>query len=131
MIRTLLLGLVLVIAAADGASARKIWGAGVTSCREWQENRTQENLASWQQRSWIAGYLSGYNSASWGRDFLVRQPDAAAIYSWIDNYCRDNPLDDLIHAVTALKDEVASLTGKTMVSPATFAATCAFGCSIE
>jgi hypothetical protein len=108
MIRTLLLGLVLVIAAADGASARKIIGAGVSSCREWQENRTMGNKVSFQQRSWIAGYLSGYNVASNDPDFLVSKPDAAAIYIWIDNYCRNKPLDDLMHAVTALKDELVA-----------------------
>lgn len=94
------------IAAADDASARKIWGTGVSSCRQWQENRTAGNMASFQQRSWIAGFLSGYNAASYGRDFLASKPDAAAIHNWIDNHCNNNPLDDLSRAVTALKDEL-------------------------
>ncbi|WP_312361952.1 hypothetical protein [Ensifer sp.] len=106
MIRTLLLGLALVIATADGASAKKVWGAGFTSCRVWQKNRAADNADSLQQRSWIAGYLSGHNVASWGSDFLEPKPDADAMWTWIDNYCKDKPLAHLMEAVTALKNEL-------------------------
>lgn len=104
MIRILLLGLAMVISTADGASAKKIWGAGFSSCREWQDNRA--NVVGLQQRSWIAGYLSGHNVASWGGDFLEPKPDVDAMWTWIDNYCKNKPLAHLMDAVNALKDEL-------------------------
>src|SRR5689334_1547176 len=106
MIRALLLTLAVGVAVSSVVSAKKILGAGVSSCREWEENRATGSKESFQQRSWIAGFLSGYNVASSDRDFLANKPDAAAIYAWIDSYCRSHPLDNLSQAVTSLKDEL-------------------------
>ena len=105
MIRTLLLAFAVSVAAVDDASAetRTILGVGVNStCGQWQENRKAGNLASVQQRSWIAGFLSGHNVTSNDRDFLA-STDTAAIYIWIDNYRRNRPLDSLTFALAALK----------------------------
>jgi hypothetical protein len=109
MIRTLLLGLVLVMAAAGGAVAegRAVYGAGLVSCGQWLQYRTTGDKGnSFQLQAWIDGYLSGYNVASTDPDFLASQPAAVALYIWIDNYCRDKPLDVLTQAVTALKKEL-------------------------
>ena len=110
MIRTLLLAFAVSVAAVDDASAetRTILGVGVSStCGQWQENRKAGNLASVQQRSWIAGFLSGHNVTSNDRDFLA-STDTAAIYIWIDNYRRNRPLDSLTLALAALKNELLS-----------------------
>lgn len=104
-----MLGLILVIAARDGASAqdRAVFGAGMTSCGQWQEYRTRENKAmSYHIQAWIAGYLSGYNVAADDPDFLIGKPDPVAMYTWIDNYCRDKPLDFIVQAANMLRKEL-------------------------
>jgi hypothetical protein len=109
IIRMLLLGFVLVTAAAGGASAenRAMYGAGTTSCGQWQEYRTTGNKGmSFQLEAWIDGYLSGFNVASTGPDYLANKPSNVAFYIWIDNYCRDKPLDIIVQAVGALKNEL-------------------------
>ena len=110
MIRTLLLGLVLVIAAADGASAQGRTGYGYSSfsCGEWQQSRTAKGTGSLQLEAYVAGYLSGFNMAFTGPDFIAGTPNdkGVSFHIWIDNYCRDKPLDTLSQAVVALKNEL-------------------------
>src|SRR5258705_4408335 len=82
MIRTLLLSLLLGIAAADGASAQNktVYRAGLVSCGQWQEHRTTGNKASsYQLQAYVDGFLSGYNLASEGPDFLVRKHDIESL----------------------------------------------------
>ena len=43
-----------------------------------------------------------------GSDLLAAKPDDVALYSWIDNYCRDKPLNALGEAVFALKNDLAA-----------------------
>jgi hypothetical protein len=110
MIRTLLLGLVLGIAAADGACAqgRSTYGFSSTSCGQWQKYRTAKDTGSLQLEAYIGGFLSGYNFASTGPDILAGTPNdrGVSIHIWIDNYCRDKPLDLLTQALVALKNEL-------------------------
>jgi hypothetical protein len=110
MIRTLLLGFVLVIAAADGASAqgRVVYGFIGKSCGQWLEVRAAKGVSSAQFEAYVDGFLSGENSASTGPDFLAAIPNdkGVSIYIWIDNYCRDQPLNGLSQALMALKQEL-------------------------
>jgi hypothetical protein len=81
MICRLLLGLVLGMAAADGASAQKkegakaVYGAGLVSCGQWQQYRlsdtNQDRASRFQLQAWIDGFLSGYNLASDVPDFIA------------------------------------------------------------
>ena len=61
-------------------------------------------------QAWVAGFLTGYNIASaTDPDFLGKSmPDKVAMYIWIDNYCRDKPLNIVAAAVMALKDELVA-----------------------
>ena len=110
MIRTLLLGLVLVIAAADGASAqgRSTYGFGDASCGDWLQSRTAKDINSYQLQAYVAGFLSGYNFAFTGPDFLAGKASdkGASFYLWIDKYCRDKPIDILMQAMVALRVEL-------------------------
>jgi hypothetical protein len=86
-----------------------VYGAGMVTCAEWQKYRTSGNKAyELQLESWIDGYLSGYNAASEGVDFIAPRPQSVAYYAWIDNYCVQNPLNPLLQATWALKDELTT-----------------------
>jgi hypothetical protein len=111
MIRIALLGFAIATVTASVASAqnRMIYGAGMVSCGKWQQYRSSgDKPNSYQAQAWIDGFLSGYNSATDGPDFLTPKPSSIAYYAWVDNYCKEKPLDELALAVFALKKELAS-----------------------
>jgi hypothetical protein len=58
--------------------------------------------------SWLLGYLSALNL--WGvigeRKDALKNTDAAAVYLWMDNYCRANPLQILATAAGILAREL-------------------------
>ena len=88
---------------------RMVYGAGMVTCAEWQQYRSTGNKASvFQLQAWIDGFFSGYNTASEGIDFIAPKPESVAYYAWIDNYCIQNPLNKVMQAAMALKDELAA-----------------------
>jgi hypothetical protein len=110
MFRTLLLVFAVGIGSADVASAqfRTVYGAGTVSCGQWQQFRTTgDKVKNFQLQAWIDGYLSGSNAAS-NDDFLAEKSDSVSYYFWIDNYCRDKPLDVIVQAVSKLKEELSA-----------------------
>jgi hypothetical protein len=94
------------------AGDRIVYGAGVVTCAEWQQYRSTGNKsATFQLQAWIDGFFSGYNAES-GVDFLAPKPESVAYYTWIDNYCSQNPLNKVMQAAVALKDELTSRASK-------------------
>jgi hypothetical protein len=83
------------------ASAKYYHGAGGVSCGRWLELRPEKNAETVQLRSWVQGYVSGANGYLQSTDFLA-DLDAPAIFAWLDNYCRQHPLEKLIEASDAL-----------------------------
>ena len=108
MMRAVLLVAIAVVSASD-ASAKKFKGAGAATCGEWLEYRKSDNLHQFQMRSWIDGYISGYNVANpFHSDFLASMPRSTDIHLWIDNNSRSKPLDSLAVATGALIKELQS-----------------------
>jgi hypothetical protein len=111
MIRIILWGLAIVSALMGSASAenKTVYGAGMITCAEWQQYRSSGNKpGSYQAQAWIDGYLSGSNSSGNGPDFIAPKPTDIAYYAWIDNYCAQNPLNQLMVAAFRLKQELLS-----------------------
>jgi len=97
----------LLLTGSARAEHRMIYGTGMVTCAEWQQYRaTRNKAANAQLEAWIDGFLSGYNTAIEGTDFIAPKPESVAYYAWIDNYCSQNPLNKLALAVTALKNEL-------------------------
>jgi hypothetical protein len=118
--RTLLVALLIVTGAGSAKGEdepyppRSIYGAGTRSCGEWLKSRADQNKSfEYQYQSWIDGFLSGVNLMGTDLpDVLGTYPatkpiDAVAFYAWIDNYCRQNPLNSLVTATAALRLELA------------------------
>jgi hypothetical protein len=92
---------------ASAQSMRKGIGWGSTSCGKWSAER--KNPSSFFAKSmewWAVGFVSGSNWANTGPDHLA-SVDAAAITSWLDNYCKRNPLETFPKAAAALASELA------------------------
>lgn len=59
---------------------------GGSDCGQWFKNK---EISS----TWLLGYLSGINAAiSKGHDPLEKLNSAEQAFLWMDNYCRNNPL---------------------------------------
>jgi hypothetical protein len=46
---------------------------------------------------WLLGFVSGLAYGS-GHPKLLRSRDAPALFVWVDNYCRQNPLRNVFSA---------------------------------
>jgi hypothetical protein len=77
-------------------------GVGGASCGRWLELR--QNAAIHQaQRQWILGFVTGINWATSASDGpQAHPPDADAAATFVDAYCRNNPLHPLAMAASAL-----------------------------
>ena len=59
---------------------------------------------------WALGYVSGANVFfTEGKDSL-KEVDADAIWSWLDNYCRSHPLEKFADSVQNLTIELQART---------------------
>src|SRR4051812_10777106 len=82
---------------AEEKKLRKYIGEGMNSCGAWTFERQQNSVKSAFYATWVLGYVSGQNADESTSEFL-EGVDAGAIFGWIDNYCRSNPLMKIITA---------------------------------
>src|SRR5579862_8457552 len=102
-VRTLALVLALAgttVAASADENVSYIFGAGaVTSCGAWSQQNNDRTAAS----QWVLGFVSGSN---WHSGSAQANPaDANAILSFVDLYCRNNPLHSIALAAAAAVQE--------------------------
>ena len=67
-------------------------GFGTPDCGQWLAEKTT------YRKAWLTGYLSGLNSAHYittDRDPLDMLSSMDQAYAWMDNYCRQNPLEKI------------------------------------
>ena len=86
---------------ARDAEGKRVIGAGTgASCGKWLEDRQQPPPSTaWHGKAnWALGFLSGAAVYQEGIDPL-KGLDAAAIYAWLDQHCRENPLTPLVLAL--------------------------------
>jgi len=90
---------VLILLQAEAAAHWLI--GGHHSCGTWTAERRVNRTISWQLEAWVAGYLSGWATASSGNPLAGLEGDT--IHRWIDDYCSRNPLEPISDAADALK----------------------------
>jgi hypothetical protein len=91
----------LLISSAEAAQpgTYNLLGLGTISCGTWTAWR-REGRASLPEQ-WILGFLSGVGYEGGGGDNPLNGVDADAVWAWMDNYCRANPLDRVAKAGAA------------------------------
>ncbi len=95
-----------------------VWGHGAnTSCGEWLQARKRE-IPEWNSEGqYVLGYISAASFFSvakhvgWNSSGYLAETDALAIFAWVDNYCTENPLDELWAASVRLVQELAKRAG--------------------
>jgi len=103
--RTLLflLSLACLPASARAADAVDAVVRGAPSCGEWVAQRKKADTLALGNATWAVGYLSGLGAGSGRNAFGGR--DNGAVFAWMDNYCRTNPLKDVAAGGKALMAE--------------------------
>jgi hypothetical protein len=90
------------------ASDYHAMGVGVAvSCGAWVERRKTQSGAAVEQ-AWVLGYVSASNATivAMGQNDVLAGVDVPAISAWLDNYCRQHPLEKLAKATDALVSEL-------------------------
>lgn len=91
-----------VVAAPTPALAGyKGYGIGMKSCGAWQQERKSGSGDWYQMGQWVLGYVTAYGYYG---TYDLRDVDAQAMFAWIDNYCQQNPLEDIEAAAQKLID---------------------------
>ena len=76
---------------------------GAVDCGEWTQANSNTNKA------WLLGYLSGINFDFKAHENALGQLNSAAqAIGWMDNYCRANPLRQVIEGAHLLMDDLST-----------------------
>jgi hypothetical protein len=76
-----------------------LMGVGAQSCGTWTAQR-QGGYAA-KEMAWVLGFLSGVGFTGIDGANPLRGMDAQGVWAWIDNYCRDHPIDNISGATAA------------------------------
>jgi hypothetical protein len=74
------------------------FGRGSESCATWTADRKAKKALGDEQ--WVLGFVSatGDTASADGNKNVNINTDADGIFSWIDDYCKANPTDDIATA---------------------------------
>ena len=83
-----------------------VLGPKPNSCGTWVKARSAGGKNTEAYESWVLGFLSGATIFGKTNTDFLNAVDADAIFVWIDNYCKANPLENLSKSVIALTHEL-------------------------
>jgi hypothetical protein len=92
----------LALAQTSDQTANITTGFAGTSCLNWTQARANHQSAFMEY--FALGFVSGANVARYWDDKIdiMKGTYEAALFGWIDNYCRSNPLESFPHAAAHL-----------------------------
>jgi hypothetical protein len=77
-------------------TVRTLGPGSSSTCGTWLGNRRSSSYNA--MGTWALGYFSGAATYSADLDPLANI-DADAVFYWLDNYCRDHPIDRFVDAL--------------------------------
>lgn len=89
-----------------------VYGEGTASCGSYVESKNDE-IQRYIYLVWLNGYLTAFNQYQSsklkifnGSHDIKKGLDSPALMLWLENYCRENPLDTFVRAVMMLRNEL-------------------------
>lgn len=67
-----------------------------------QERWDPEGVRYKQIQAWISGYVTAYNGWQLDTHDILGGGNVASVESWVENYCKANPLNTLSNAMAEL-----------------------------
>lgn len=113
--------LALVSVDSNWAQHHTITTFGERSCQIWTEEKRAAALAAPHEfksmavvgsRTWLAGYVTGYNENLESNRDLLGMVDLDTIVDWVDTYCSKNPKSTVRLGVHRLFDKLATFKRK-------------------
>ncbi len=106
-----LLLLTINLQAADKNGKFQVHGIGFDSCSKLvvifsKDNKRKQRKALVPYRIWLRGYLTSFNALSENTFSLESKANATDNMVFIEEYCRENPLDAYFKAVLALTEKL-------------------------
>jgi hypothetical protein len=89
---------------AGAAGTATTYGAGTESCGKWVASGN-DDVWHHLQLNWVLGWISA--AGHYNVHGNLKETDSDAISAWVDNYCKEHPLDDISEAAAALVRELA------------------------
>lgn len=77
---------------------------GEISCGSWPAGKHFTDIEKASTLNWILGFLAG--KAFESDTDLLASVDIPSISLWMDNYCRQNPLDSIVSGSIELEKEL-------------------------
>jgi hypothetical protein len=83
------------IAVAPNARAQPAHGVGIgiESCGTWTSEAQTKNINWLGHIAWLGGFITSYNVFGSKTGDLLVDTDMPGAQGWVDNYCKDHPLD--------------------------------------
>ncbi|MFC1776761.1 hypothetical protein ACFL3I_05380 [Pseudomonadota bacterium] len=110
MRRLVLIGLITLLAlVSTGAWGYTVRGAGGKSCGKYVSEKQEGSVLHSISLNWVLGFITGVNvtqEVAGRRANLGASFDTESIELWLENYCRANPLEDLVTATIDLSLEL-------------------------
>ena len=90
----------------DGRYGIIFYKGKISSCGTYVAARDQGRRGNFRDQNihhaWLTGYFTAYNKLKPDTYDILAVTDAEAVRLWLENYCKQNPLDDFTDAVDSL-----------------------------
>ena len=114
IMRTMILALVLWLsshlAVAVEPANLVVWGNGQLSCGAYIEarNAPKHAVGSYDDTftQWFLGFVTAYNWENVGNPDWLQDTDVDGAILWLENYCKQHPLESFFYAIAALEQEL-------------------------
>lgn len=95
----------LTLLSATSVAAEGIYTSGLLNCGLWVENRSRGTAAVFEGYAlgMMNGLALGSGTEFWNANGNMLKPEQ--VYLYIDKFCRENPLNDVITGAVTLIDE--------------------------
>jgi hypothetical protein len=103
----------LVVLFGSTVCAQSTAGVGLNACRDMLSViGNNEGQAQFTFRSWSQGFMSALNRSRYSNGLgIVNISDSEGQWLWLQNYCRDNPLESFLNASYTLFEELRTKQG--------------------
>jgi len=94
---------VFLIGGTAWAQQYTVFGYGTQSCGRWTAEKEKDAVDRDIFHSWVTGYMTAYSKwVEKTQDSPVNSSDPIGAFAWIDNYCKEHPLDNVDGAAEQL-----------------------------
>jgi len=81
-------------------------GEGNTSCGSWVDLRRRQPDTILTQAAWVLGFVTAISYKSSQNRNITEALSGGDVDHWVDNYCTQHPLDQIVDAAIALSEEL-------------------------